>query len=484
MTDVISDARRSLAALIDDRWDAAVSLQRLCPGASTSAAPFADRVHVVRESALAALADLAAGNTDRAVSTLGAVLDNQYPPDRGPWSGTFRVTAEDRPPPDPAVEWLHYDPNWRQFLGTILAVVLDTYGGELTPDLRARIAAAVAGCVSGEPDGRIPRWYTNPNLMHAWLQGWVGRRTNDRDLLAAADSRAAAIMERVDRHGDVDEYNSPTYDGIDLVALGLWAGSSPTDVFATAGRAMLDRLGARISALYHPGLGAIAGPYIRTYGFGLDRHVALLGMAWAFAGERAALPSELGPATDHIHDLYFLPLVDVVADVVVPSLHPTAVLQPRRHEQRFRDTHAVSTLTSTAAIGVEHGRRSAFSRDQYAPLVAHWVDASGPTRWVGLMPGDATHVDATPAGPGGAEASLVPAFAGAGHELEIHVIGSDPPNLVGPDLRVAGGTVTFSRSPTVSAEAQALGGTRLTLSFPPSDRPVTATVSIPLSSPA
>ena len=49
-------------------------------------------------------------------------MKKQYDDDGVPWAGTFRVCAEEvAPPSDGAVEWLHYDPNWRQFSGCVLA---------------------------------------------------------------------------------------------------------------------------------------------------------------------------------------------------------------------------------------------------------------------------------------------------------------------------------------------------------------------------
>lgn len=98
-------------------------------------------------------------------------------------------------------------------------------------DVTTAIDEALQRCVTGEPDDRIPRWYTNPNLMHVWLQGHVAATPGDRELRARAHNRLAGPMERLLRYGDVDEYNSPTHDGIDLLALGLWAMHPPTDGF-------------------------------------------------------------------------------------------------------------------------------------------------------------------------------------------------------------------------------------------------------------
>ncbi len=127
-------------------------------------------------------------------------------------------------------------------------------------------------------------------------------------------------MERLLRYGDVDEYNSPTYDGIDLLALGLWAMYPPTKGFADAASTMLPAIGKRISTLYHRRFGTSCGPYIRAYGLAPTEYVSLSGLLYSVCGEEpdTVLPSPITRDTVHVHDLYFLPLLQHVAP---PSRH-------------------------------------------------------------------------------------------------------------------------------------------------------------------
>jgi len=348
-----------LVAIHDELWDDDARLVRL---------PTAPALHSVRETALGAFLDLERGNVDRATNAIGAVLQNQYVDEGLPWSGTFRVCAEEpAPPATGAQEWYHYDPNWRQFLGCILAFTLARHGDALPDELAHGMRAAIERCVSGEPATRIADWYTNPNLMHAWL--------------SADEARLERIMARFARLGDVDEYNSPTYDGVDLFATALWCTHAPTEAFATAGAELTQHLAARLSTLFHPGLGAICGPYLRAYGLALDRYVSLAGIWLALAGAERVLPRTLDPKTDHVHDLFFVPVFAALADAVLPRLDLRAVAQPREHIQRFGAVEAASLLTPDIAIGGERGRRPTFSLDQYVPFTAHaegyWVGAKG-----------------------------------------------------------------------------------------------------------
>ncbi len=234
---------------------------RVAPGVTPGIDLSSLSLHAVRETALGAVVDLRAGNVERAAVALDRVLDHQYVEAGRPWSGTFKVVAEEAAPPgDGAVEWYHYDPNWRQFVGCTLAFVVAEHGGGLPGALATRIEDAIGRCVAGEPPSRIPDWYTNPALMHAWLEAWVGARKGDQALVAAGEARLGRVTARFDRAGDVDEYNSPTYDGVDLFALALWSRFPPTPRFEAEGARLGAAIGARISALYHPRLRAICGP--------------------------------------------------------------------------------------------------------------------------------------------------------------------------------------------------------------------------------
>jgi hypothetical protein len=377
----------ALRAIHEELWDPERGMDRHAPGVAPGVDISALNLHAVRETANGAFLDLQDGNIERAVIALRNVLALQYPLSASPWSGTFPTSAEQPEPGDDAVEWVHYDPNWRQFLGVTLALCAIVHGPSLPDDVTAGISVALERCVAGEPADRIPRWYTNPNLMHAWLQGQVASTTGDRILRAAAHNRLAVPMERLLRYGDLDEYNSPTYDGIDLLAIGLWALYPPTQGFADAASTMLPQIGARVSTLYHQRFGTSCGPYIRAYGLEPTRYVSLSGLLYSVCGEpaEAVLPSPLDADTVHVHDLYFLPLLEHVASVLTPHLHFAPVTSERHHAQRFGTSIAESLLRPDLAVGWDTGRRHEASLDQYVPFTAHVTEAGGDAVAFGVM---------------------------------------------------------------------------------------------------
>jgi len=377
-----------LARIHERLWDPSCHLERMAPGVTPGVDLSGLGLHSVRESALGAYLDLQLGVTDRAIATLRAVLDHQYEaPDR-PWDGTFRVTAEQADPPGAqAVEWLHYDPNWRQFLGTVLMVTVLDHGDRLPDDLSGLITAAVVRCALGESEGRIPEWYTNPNLLHAWVSAHAGVLVGSPDLVVAGLRRAARTVTRLEQLGDVDEYNSPTYDGVDLIAAALWIVHPPAPEFVGWGRLLLDRLCGRLSLLVDPELGTVCGPHARAYGLSMERYVSLLGLWLHCAGLEGAVPAVLDPSTDHVHDLYFAPLIERLAAGVEPPWRLSEVTDERRHVQRFGGIDATSVLRPGRSVGWASGPVPGFAADQYVPFVVHCRRPDGGVAHVALRPG-------------------------------------------------------------------------------------------------
>lgn len=341
-------------------------------------------LHLIRESVAGAYLDLQAGNVQRAERAIAAVSAFQYDEPGAVWDGTFPVTAEQTPPPrEGALEWVQYDPNWRQFIGLFLALISLEFESQLDSSLVARIRTTLRRCVTSEPAERIPDWYTNPNLLHTWLSALVAAQDGDEAMLAAARVRRDLITSRFDKHGDFDEYNSPTYDGIDLVALALWSTVDPSGELAESGRRLFAAVQRRIMELRHPRLGVVGGPYIRAYGLDATDYVSLLGLwlaAWDLEGP--TVPTTLSGETTHIHDLYFWPLVKrLAAAMPQPEL---CVIDGRR--QAFGPITATTVHLGDAVLGVETGRLYEFARNQYFPVTLHVSDETDQLHYLGLRP--------------------------------------------------------------------------------------------------
>jgi hypothetical protein len=348
--------------------------------------------HMSRETAWYALGLLERGDDARAVRALDAVLAQQFPRAGRPFDGTFRRAPEEPDPPDGPVMWLHYDPNWRQFIGTTFAVVLDRHGDRLASELGDRLGASIDAAVEGEDPTRVSPTYANIALLKAWLDAWAGR-TGD------ADAFAQEVADAFDPHGAFLEYNSPTYYGIDLWALALWRTATPR--MRQLGPVMEAALWRDVARFYHPGMRTLCGPYDRAYGMDMTTHATPLGLCiWDAVGRDLAPFPDTAGRFRHPHDLCFAPCVAVagtdVPDDAVPHLRTfegerrvvrVVTDEPRRV--------ATAWLSDDAMLGGWAGPASGIGWFQHHHATAHWRREDGSVGWLRLeadVPADATVV--------------------------------------------------------------------------------------------
>ncbi len=89
----------------------------------------------------------------------------------------YRSAEDAHPPARYARLFVEYDPNWREFVGTTLAVLLEEYSDRLPEALRKQMESAIERVVSSEiSEARLRPDYSNIALMHGFLWSWAGRR--------------------------------------------------------------------------------------------------------------------------------------------------------------------------------------------------------------------------------------------------------------------------------------------------------------------
>ena len=172
-------------------------------------------VHLVRETAWYAIGLLrrdGPGDRARAEAALDTVVDHQYDEPGQPWHGTFVRFPEWAAPTEGATEWIDYDPNWRQFLGTALAVAITDF------DLLDRASPRGPATPSTSPWTRSRRI----GSRRATPTSPCSARGSTRGRGEPTTATPRAVVDAFRRHGCFSEYGSPTYYGIDLLALGLW----------------------------------------------------------------------------------------------------------------------------------------------------------------------------------------------------------------------------------------------------------------------
>jgi hypothetical protein len=378
----MTDPTAVATAWMDQTWDDDAGLLWNPPGAFDDVTDGPRTVHLVRESAWYALGLLrraGPGDRDRGQRVLGAVLDHQYDEPGQPWHGTFVRFPEWAPPQAGAVEWVDYDPNWRQFVGTALAVAVSDFA--LPPALESRARAAIELAVAAEPPDRVPPTYANIALLRAWLEAWAGHTDA---------TYAAAVADAFRRHGCFVEHNSPTYYGIDLLALGLWRRPDSRADLRALGDEIDTGLWNDVARWWHADLGNLCGPYSRAYGMDLHAYVSGLGLALWCAGLPAPLPDLEANVLPHGHDLCMAPLLQHVGVRVPDDARASFERFPGRHavHQVIADEpHRVATgwLDDHLLLGAESADEGLHARGQYHPATVHWQVPGGGIGWLRLV---------------------------------------------------------------------------------------------------
>src|SRR5277367_2292391 len=139
------------------------------------------RRHVVRDTiwyAVGLMLRDQKGDPERALQAIRAVLTQQIDEPAQPFHGTFyRSPEEPHPPARYAQLFVQYDPNWREFVGTTLAILLEEYSDRLPEPLRKQMESAIERAVSSEiTEARLRPDYSNIALMHGFLWSWAGKR--------------------------------------------------------------------------------------------------------------------------------------------------------------------------------------------------------------------------------------------------------------------------------------------------------------------
>lgn len=362
-------------AWMDDLWD---------DDAALLWAVRRDR-HMTRDSAWYALGLLQRGagsDVERAHRALDAVVVTQFVAPGTPYDGTFRRAPEEPDPPADPVMWVHYDPNWRQFIGTTFALICDRFG--VPSSLEQRMRQAIGRAVDGEEEDRVAPTYANIALMKAWLDAWAGHEER-------ADAFAQRIAGHFAENGTFLEYNSPTYYGIDLFALALWRTS--TNELASLGADIEAALWRDIARFYHAGLRNMCGPYDRAYGMDMTSHATPLGLwVWSVVGqaERAPFP-DTSRRFSHPHDICFAPCV-AAFDAHVPDdalVHLTTFAGERTIEQLITDRPlrlASAWLSDDVMLGAQTGPASGIGWFQHHHATIHWRRDDSAVGWARLRP--------------------------------------------------------------------------------------------------
>ncbi len=380
------------SAWMDQYWDEALGLLRSPGDVADPLHPQPGLDHMVRESAWYALGLLlrnGPGDVERAVRALGAVLTNQFDEPGRVYHGTFCRAPEEPHPPESPIEWLNYDPNWREFIITTIAILLIEHERQLPPALVEKIDRAIRRAVEGALQRELKATYTNIALMNAFMLCFAGQRLNEPAWTERGEAMAQEIHRLFTRHGAFEEYNSPTYYGPDLYALAAWRvyGNSRLRQF---GAEMEAALWVDVARFYHAGLRNLCGPFDRSYGMDMRRYVALLGeWIWMITGQAEAPFPALDRPFAHSADFCFGPCIAILGAQVPgeAQAHLLAFQSERQVERIISDSPrrvATAWLAPDIMIGGESTDRTRPGSAHFHPATVYWRAGADEVGWIRL----------------------------------------------------------------------------------------------------
>lgn len=265
--------------------------------------------------------------------------------------------------------------------------------------------------VGGVDDDNLYPAYSNPWLMRAVGAGWTGRKLNDSNMTAAGEAYARAALDLFDRNRTLSEFNSPTYCGVSLYALTLWAKYMPaSSAMGANGARMVRDVWASVGALYNANLRNMAGPWDRSYGFDQNLYVGIMNIyLWSLVGADRAPGGGRGAgggrrtpywAATHADDFEIAPLLSAVLPyhhalvpddaweklVAFPGEHTyaTAAYSP---PYDLAPRNVTAWLGDSVTIGAESFDQSvvggfSINQNQWNPAVVQWLRADGTVGWL------------------------------------------------------------------------------------------------------
>jgi hypothetical protein len=386
----------------DESWDPQTKLLRAPqpfsvsnPAENHATEGHAPNHFLVRDScwyALGLLLRYQPHDAGRAAQILRSVMKQQYNEPGKVWDGTFRRSPEEPEPGANAVMWRAYDPNWREFIGTTFAVILNEYPDRLPPDLAGELLASINHAVEGEmKQGRLSPSYTNIALMYGYLWAFAAAQDHRADWARQSTQWQENVYNIFKQHDAFTEYNSPTYAGVDFFGTALWRDYGATPRIRGMGSEMEQSLWRATADFYNANLRNISGPYDRSYGMDMQSYVSVVGLCLGTVLDQKQwpLPNLDHPPVDHVADLFFVPALVVVDTKVPPGAMKSFRALQGEHQVRRQIT---DQRIATAWIGkdVIYGgeitghTRGVDAQSQFHPATVQWQMPAGKIGWIQL----------------------------------------------------------------------------------------------------
>lgn len=376
--------------------------------------------HETRSSAWYAVG-LLARNADNDAAEAAKIIHNiisgQFRNASEQWYGDY-TTYPGQPSPGteayPAEIYGTWDPNWRGFIGTAFIVAYEEFGDLLSEDLKESMLGSLhldavgdtyrVGGVDG--DNLYPA-YSNAAIMHTVVSAWAGRHTNDSNLTAEGEYWAREIVDLFNIGDALSEFNSPTYEGVSLWALTLWAKYLPQDSIAGSNAPeMIRKIWLALVQIYNANMKNMAGPWDRSYGLDMNRYMPIMGLwVWAAVGQEDSPNYKYPEIVAHRGDYEFGPLIAVLGPYALDlaTEDTIAALRTFPDAGHWYNTSVISPAydnvprnisiwnSPNLSIGAESFSENvvggpAVNPEQFNPAVVQWTRSDGSVGFLTLYP--------------------------------------------------------------------------------------------------
>jgi hypothetical protein len=220
---------------------------------------------------------------------------------------------------------------------------------------------------------------------------FAGERFGKPQWIADGEKMAQEIYRLFAINNAFSEFNSPTYYGVDLYALGLWCTYSSSAWLRQAGLQMEAALWRDVALMYQADMKNMAGPFDRSYGMDLQRYASTIGMwIWMAVGKEYAPFPEIEPVFVHDQDLCFAPHFVAVETRVPEEVLPVLLnFQGERQVERVIVDNprrvATAWIGEKLLIGGEYTSCSEPASDQIHPATIHWKSLEDRIGWIRLV---------------------------------------------------------------------------------------------------
>lgn len=294
----------------------------------------------------------------------------------------FRALRETVP-----VVWDTYEPNLREFIGMVFAMLLEHFEDRLPVSLVRRLEESgrqlMIGSIARAQSDFTPL-NTNIRIMYIFLLDWFSRRLGEPSWMEESLREARNMLAEYREFHAVAEFNSPTYYGVDLSTIGFWRRYGSNEELRTLGTELEEGLWRDAADFYNPEMRNFCGPYSRNYEMEMHIHTCFCDLMYLGLGAER-FPWHPFSEESICNPLLVLGQVRIPEDVI-PLL--TGKCVPRALKRSFRELSergdpacrralctAMAYITPALMIGTLSGSEN--PSHQLHPLTVFWRSGDG-----------------------------------------------------------------------------------------------------------